>query len=162
MSDQVLAFTSKSGADAVAAAIVEAGGRAIAVQGDVAKAADAQSIIAAAISNYGRLDILVNNAGIYEMLPLEAITDEHFRRQFDINVLGLLFVSQAAVKHLGEGASIINIGSVVSRITPPNAAVYTATKGAVAAITGVLARELGPCEHPEPWPRRKARTAQGI
>ncbi len=136
--------SSKSGADAVVAAIAEAGGKAIAVQGDVSRAADAQNIIDAAIRNYGRLDILVNNAGIYEMLPLEAVTEEHFRKQFDINVLGLLFATQAAAKHLGEGASIVNIGSAVSRITPPNSAVYTGTKGAVAAITGVLARELAP------------------
>jgi 3-oxoacyl-[acyl-carrier protein] reductase len=63
---------------------------------------------------------------------------------FDINVLGLLLTTQAALKHIGEGGSIINIGSVVSRITPPTSAVYTGTKGAVDAITGVLARELGP------------------
>ena len=134
----------KSGADTVVGAIAEAGGRAVAVQGDVSKAEEAQGVIAAAIRNYGRLDILVNNSGVYEMLPLEDVSEEHFRRQFDINVLGLLFASQAAMKHLGAGASIINIGSVVSRITPPNSAVYTGTKGAVAAITGVLARELGP------------------
>ncbi len=81
---------------------------------------------------------------MYEFAPIEAITEEHFHRQFNINVLGLLLVTQAAVKHLGEGGSIINIGSVVSRLTPPSSAVYTGTKGAVDAITGVLARELGP------------------
>lgn len=96
-----------------------------------------------AITTYGRLDILVNNSGVYEFGPLEAITPEHFHRQFDINVLGLLLITQAAVKHLGKGASIINIGSLVSRITPPASAVYTGTKGAVDAITGVLSLELG-------------------
>ena len=136
--------SSKEGADRTVDEIFKANGKAVAVSGDVSKAADAQGIIDAAISNYGRLDILVNNSGVYEFSPIEVITEEHFHRQFNINVLGLLLVTQAAVKHLGEGGSIINIGSVVSRITPPNSAVYTGTKGAVDAITGVLARELGP------------------
>lgn len=136
--------SSKSGADAVVAAINSSGGKAIAVRGDVSKAAEAQAIIDAAITKFGRLDILVNNSGVYEFSPLEAITEEHFHRLFNINVLGLLLTTQAAAKHLGEGASIINIGSAVSRVTPPNSAVYTATKGAVDAITGVLSRELGP------------------
>jgi 3-oxoacyl-[acyl-carrier protein] reductase len=136
--------SSKSGADAVAAAIVKAGGRAAAVQGDVSKAADAQAIVDAAIRTYGRLDILVNNAGIYELFPLEAITVEQFHKSFNINVLGLLLATQAAAKHLKEGASIINISSAVSTLTPPNSAVYTGTKGAIDAVTGVLARELGP------------------
>jgi 3-oxoacyl-[acyl-carrier protein] reductase len=136
--------SSKAGADTVVAAITAAGGKAVAVGGDVSKAADAAGIVDAAIANYGRLDILVNNSGVYEFSPIEAITEDHFHRMFNINVLGLLLTTQAAVKHLGEGASIINICSVVSRITPPNSAVYTATKGAVDAITGVLSRELGP------------------
>jgi 3-oxoacyl-[acyl-carrier protein] reductase len=136
--------SSKAGADTVVAAIIRSGGRAVAVRGDVSKAADAQGIIAAALSNYGRLDILVNNSGVYAFGPIESVTEEDFHRQFNVNVLGLLLTTQAAVKHLGEGASIINIGSGVSRITPPNSAVYTGTKGAVDAITGVLARELGP------------------
>jgi 3-oxoacyl-[acyl-carrier protein] reductase len=136
--------SSKAGADTVVAAIKAAGGKAVAVGGDVAKPAEAQAIISAAVNNYGRLDILVNNSGIYEFAPLEAITEDHFHKQFNVNVLGLLLTTQAAVKHLGEGASIINIGSAVSRITPPASAVYTGTKGAVDAITGVLARELGP------------------
>ncbi|MDR3617597.1 MAG: glucose 1-dehydrogenase [Candidatus Obscuribacterales bacterium] len=135
--------SSKEGADKVVAAITAKGGKAIAVKGDVSKKAEAQGIIDAAIKNYKKLDILVNNSGVYEMIPLEAITEEHFHRIFDINVLGLLLTTQAAVKHMGEGSTIINIGSVVSRITPPNSAVYTGTKGAVDAITGVLSRELG-------------------
>lgn len=135
--------TSKDGADKVVAAITAAGGKAVAVAGDVSKVADAQGIIDAAIKTYGKLDVLVNNSGVYDFAPIEAITEEHFHKQFNVNVLGLLLTTQAAVKHLGEGASIINIGSVVSRITPPNSAVYTGTKGAVDAITGVLSRELG-------------------
>lgn len=136
--------SSKAGADTVVAAITNAGGKAVAVGGDVSKAAEAQGIIDAAIKNYGKLDILVNNSGVYEFGPIEALTEESFHRMFNINVLGLLLTTQAAVKHIGAGGSIINIGSVVSRVTPPGSAVYTGTKGAVDAITGVLARELGP------------------
>jgi len=136
--------SSKAGADKVVAAITAAGGKAVAVGGDVSKAAEAQGIIEAAIRNYGRLDVLVNNSGVYEFAPIEAVTEQQFHKIFNINVLGLILTTQAAVKHLGEGGSIINIGSVVSRITPPNSVVYTGTKGAVDAITGVLARELGP------------------
>ncbi|MGA7125531.1 MAG: glucose 1-dehydrogenase [Chthoniobacterales bacterium] len=136
--------SSKAGADDVVAAIKKNGGTAVAVQGDVSKAADAEAIIDAAIKNYGRLDILVNNSGVYEFQPIEAVTEEHFHRIFNINVLGVLLTTQAAVKHLDEGGSIINIGSAASRVTPPTSAVYTGTKGAVDAITGVLARELGP------------------
>jgi 3-oxoacyl-[acyl-carrier protein] reductase len=135
--------SSKGGADKVVAAITAAGGKAVAVGGDVSKAAEAQGLIAAAIKNYGRLDILVNNSGVYEFAPIESVTEESFHQLFNINVLGLLLTTQAAVKHLGEGSSIINIGSGVSRLTPPNSSVYTATKGAVDAITGVLSRELG-------------------
>lgn len=136
--------SSKIGADAVVASITKAGGKAIAVAGDVSKAAEAQGIIDAAIKNYGRLDILVNNSGVYKMAPLEEVTDTEFHRIFNINVLGVILTTKAAVKYLGEGGSIINIGSGVSRVTPPGTVVYTATKGALDAITGVLARELGP------------------
>ena len=136
--------SSKAGAEAVVSAITAAGGKAVAVGGDVSRGADAHGIVDAAIRNYGRLDILVNNSGVYEFAPIEAITEDQFHRMFNINVLGLLLTTQAAVKHLGDGGSIINIGSVVSRITPPQSAVYTGTKGAVDAITGVLSRELGP------------------
>jgi 3-oxoacyl-[acyl-carrier protein] reductase len=136
--------SSKAGAESVVAAITAAKGKAIAVGGDVTKAADTQAIVDAAVKTYGRLDILVNNSGVYEFAALEEITEEHFHRHFDINVLGTLLATQAAAKHMGEGASIINIGSIASRITPPASAVYTGTKGAIDAITGVLARELGP------------------
>jgi len=136
--------SSKAGADAVVASITRAGGKAVAVGGDVSKAADAQGIVDAAIKSFGRLDVLVNNSGVYEFAPITEFTEASYRRMFDINVLGLLLVTREAVKHLPEGGSIINIGSVVTRITPPASAVYTGTKGAVDAITGVLARELGP------------------
>jgi len=136
--------SSREGADAVVADIAAANGKAIAVGGDVSSAADANGIVSAAVETYGRLDIVVNNSGIYEFSPIEEITEAHFHKQFNVNVLGVLLVTQAAAKHLGEGASIINVSSVVSRITPPASAVYSGTKGAVDAITGVLARELGP------------------
>lgn len=135
--------SSKEGADKVVAAINAAGGKAVAVGGDVSKAAEAKGIIDTAIKSYGRLDILVNNSGVYEFAPMEDITESSFHRLFNINVLGLLLVTQAALKHLHEGASIINIGSSISSITPPNSAVYTATKAAVDGITGVLSQELG-------------------
>ncbi|WP_322092312.1 glucose 1-dehydrogenase [Paraburkholderia bannensis] len=136
--------SSKAGADEVVSAITSAGGKAVAVGGDVSKAADAQGIVDAAVETYGRLDILVNNSGVYEFAPIEEFTEEQYRRQFDINVLGVLLTTQAAVKHLGEGASIVNVSSVVSTITPAATAVYSGTKGAVDAISGALARELGP------------------
>jgi 3-oxoacyl-[acyl-carrier protein] reductase len=135
--------SSKSGADAVVAAITKAGGKATAVRGDVAKAAEAKGIVDAALKTYGRLDILVNNSGVYEFGAVAAITEEQFHKLFNINVLGLLLVTQAAVPHLGDGASIINIGSAISRISPPESAVYTATKGAVNSITQVFAKEFG-------------------
>ena len=136
--------SSKAGAEAVVAVIVKSGGKAVAVGGDVSKKADAEGIIGAAIKNFGRLDILVNNSGVYEFAPIEAVTEEQFHKIFNINVLGALLVTQAAVKYIGEGGSIINIGSGVTRLTPANSAVYSGTKGALDAITGVLARELGP------------------
>jgi 3-oxoacyl-[acyl-carrier protein] reductase len=134
--------SSKAGADKTVAEIVAAGGKAVAVQGDVSKAANARTIVDSTVKQFGRLDILVNNSGVYEFAPIESVTEESFHRLFNTNVLGLLLTTQAAAKHLGEGSSIINIGSVVSRLTPPGSAVYTATKGAVDAITGVLSREL--------------------
>jgi 3-oxoacyl-[acyl-carrier protein] reductase len=136
--------SSKTGADKIVEAITSAGGQAVAVKGDVSKAAEAKELVDAAIKAFGRLDILVNNAGVYEFGPLEAVTETQFHTMFDVNVLGLLLVTQAAAPHLGEGGSIINIGSGVTAITPPQTAVYTASKGAVEAITGVLANEFGP------------------
>jgi 3-oxoacyl-[acyl-carrier protein] reductase len=136
--------SSKDGAEKVVKAITGAGGKAVAVGGDVSKAGDAKKIIDAAIQNFGKLDILVNNSGVYEFQPIENVTEEHFHHIFNVNVLGLLLTTKEAVKHLKEGGSIINIGSAVTEITPPASSVYTGTKGAVDAITGVLARELGP------------------
>lgn len=137
--------SSKEGADRVVADIVGKGGKAVAVQGDVSKADDVQRIFAETKKAFGRLDVLVNNAGLYQFAPLEAISQEHFHQLFNTNVLGLILASQAAVKLFdSEGGSIINIGSVVSRLTSPNTAVYSATKAAVDAVTQVLAKELGP------------------
>jgi 3-oxoacyl-[acyl-carrier protein] reductase len=137
--------SSKEGADRVVGEITGKGGKAIAVQGDVSKAADVQRIFAETKKAFGRLDVLVNNAGVYEFTPLEEITEEKFHRLFNTNVLGLLLATKEAAKYFGaEGGSVINIGSTASQITPPTSAVYTATKGAVDAITHVLAKELGP------------------
>ena len=136
--------SSKEGADRVVAEIAGKGGKAVAVQADLAKPADVTRLFAETKKAFGRLDILVNNAGIYEFAPLEAITEEHFHKHFNLNVLGVLLAAKEAVKLFGpEGGSIINIGSGVSRITPATTAVYTASKGALDAITGVLAKELG-------------------
>jgi len=137
--------SSKQGADRVVDEIAKHGGKAVAVQANVAKKAEVERLFSATKQAFGKLDILVNNAGIYEFSPLEEITEEHFHRHFDVNVLGLLLTSQAALKHFGpEGGSIINISSGASTLTPPNTSVYTATKGAVDAVTRTLARELGP------------------
>lgn len=137
--------SSKKDADRVVAEIVEQGGKAVAVQGDVARAQDVERIFAETTKAFGKVDILVNNAGVYQFAPLAEITEEQFHRQFNTNVLGLLLASREAAKSFGpEGGSIINIGSTASQVTPPTTAVYTATKGAVDAVTRVLAKELGP------------------
>jgi 3-oxoacyl-[acyl-carrier protein] reductase len=136
---------SKDGAERVVADITKKGGKAIAVQGDVAKAADMTRLAAEAKKAFGRLDVLVNNAGIYQFTPLESVTEADFHRMFNTNVLGLLLATQAALPHFGpEGGSIINIGSSASQVSWPNTAVYSATKGAVDTITHVLAKELAP------------------
>lgn len=137
--------SSREGADRVVKAITDKGGKAIAVQGDVGKAADIERIFAETSKAFGPTDVLVNNAGVYAFSPLEAITEEDFHRHYNINVLGLLLASQAAAKHFGDrGGSIINVGSVVSTLQSPMSVIYTGTKGAVDAVTGVLANELGP------------------
>ena len=137
--------SSREGADRVVAEIKAKGGTAIAVQGDVSKAADVRRLFAATKEAFGALDVLVNNAGVYQFGPLESVTEEEFHRQFNTNVLGVLLTTQEAAKHFGaEGGSVINIGSNASRITPPMSAIYTATKGAVDAVTHVLAKELAP------------------
>ncbi|MDH6635906.1 UNVERIFIED_ORG: 3-oxoacyl-[acyl-carrier protein] reductase [Methylobacterium sp. SuP10 SLI 274] len=136
--------SSKAGADAVVDAITAAGGKAVAVQADVSQAAQARGLVEAAVQQFGRLDVLVNNSGVYEFAAIEEVTEEHYRRIFDVNVLGVLLATQAASKHLGEGGSIINISSVVTDVLMPTSAVYSGTKGALNAISGVLANELAP------------------
>lgn len=134
----------KAGADAVVEEITKSGGKAVAAKADVSKAAEAKALIEAAVENFGGLDILVNNSGIFRFGPLTELTEDEFHNHFNVNVLGLLLTTQAALKYLPEGGSVINIGSGVTKLFPPNSAIYTGTKGAVDAITGVLANELGP------------------
>jgi 3-oxoacyl-[acyl-carrier protein] reductase len=137
--------SSKAGADKVVDEITKQGGRAVAVQADVAKKADIDRLFAETKKAFGQLDVLVNNAGIYEFLPIEQITAEHFHRQFNLNVLGLLLTTQEALKYFGPaGGSIINLSSLVSTAGLPGASVYGGTKAAVDAATGSLAKELGP------------------
>jgi 3-oxoacyl-[acyl-carrier protein] reductase len=136
--------SSKEGADRVVAAIAGKGGKAIVVQGDVSKEADVQRLFKETKKAFGSLDVLVNNAGVYQFAPLESVTEAEFHRQFGTNVLGLILATREAAKYFGpEGGSVINIGSVASEMTPPTSVVYSATKGAVDAVTRVLAKELG-------------------
>ena len=136
--------TSKEGADKTVAEITRAGGKAVAVGGSVAKAAEVDALFAAVKQQFGHVDILVNNAGQYTFAPLEAISEEQIDQLFGVNVKGLLLATKAAVALFpAEGGSVINIGSIVSEVTPPNMAVYSATKGAVDVITQTLAKELG-------------------
>ena len=137
--------SSKEGADRVVDEIAKRGGKAIAVQADVAKKNDIERLFAETKNAFGRLDILVNNAGVYKFAPIEAVTEEEFHREYNTNVLGLLLATQEALKHFGaEGGSVINVSSIATSVTPPNTSIYTGTKGAVDAITRVLAKELGP------------------
>ena len=137
--------SSKEGADQIVNEITKEGGKAIAVQGDVAKTGDVERLFAETKKAFGRLDILVNNAGVYQFAPLEEATEDQFQRMFSINVLGLILASREALKYFGpEGGSVINIGSTITSVTPPATVVYAATKGAVDTITHVLAKELGP------------------
>jgi len=137
--------TSKQGADRVVADITAKGGKAVAVQADVAKRPDLERLFAETKKTFGKLDILVNNAGMYEFSPLDGITEGNFHKQFDLNVLALILASREAARYFGpEGGSIVNISSIVSTLTPPNGSVYSATKAAVDAVTKSLAKELGP------------------
>jgi 3-oxoacyl-[acyl-carrier protein] reductase len=137
--------SSKKDADRVVDEVTRGGGRAVAIQGNVAKREDIDRLFAETKKAFGRLDILVNNAGVYEFAPLEEITEAHVRKQFDVNVVGVLLASQAAARLFdASGGSIINIGSAATSVTAPNTAVYTATKAAVEAVTQTLAKELGP------------------
>ena len=137
--------SSREGADRVVAEISGKGGRAIAVQGDVAKAADVRRLFEETQRAFGTLDVLVNNAGVYQLEPIESVVEDAFHRQFNTNVLGPILAIQEAVKHFGpKGGSVINISSVASTSAPPNSVVYSATKGALDTVTRVLATELGP------------------
>ena len=134
----------KDDAEKVAANIKDSGGKSITVQADVSKKADVDKLFSEATKAFGTVDILVNNAGVYEFAPLAEITEESYHRLFDLNVLGTLLSTQAAVKAMNGGGSIINLSSVVSLTPPPTSSVYSATKGAVDVITRTLAQELGP------------------
>jgi len=137
--------SSKDGADRVVADITANGGKAIAVKGDVAKAADVQHIFDETKKAFGQVDVLVNNAGVYAFSPLESITEDDFHRHFNTNVLGTILATKEAAKHFGEnGGSVINVSSIVSKTPVPGASVYSATKGAVDTLTLALAAELGP------------------
>jgi 3-oxoacyl-[acyl-carrier protein] reductase len=137
--------SSRVGADRVVAEITGKGGRAIAVQGDVAKTADVRRLFEETQRAFGTLDVLVNNAGVYQLEPIESVVEDAFHRQFNTNVLGPILAIQEAVKHFGpKGGSVINISSVASTSAPPNSVVYSATKGALDTVTWVLAKELGP------------------
>jgi 3-oxoacyl-[acyl-carrier protein] reductase len=137
--------SSKEGADRVVAEITGKGGKAVAVQGDVSKAADVKRLFAETKKEFGKLDVLVNNAGVYQFAALEEFTEEQFHQMFNTNVLGLLLATREAAKHFTtEGGSVINIGSTATALNLPTAVVYTATKGAVDSVTAVLSKELGP------------------
>ena len=137
--------SSKEGADRVVDEITKRGGKAVAVQANVARKSEVERLFSAAKKAFGKVDILVNNAGVYDWSPIEEITEGQFHKHFDVNVLGLLLATQEAVKQFDSaGGNIINISSTVTSLTPPNSSVYTGTKGAVDAITRTLAKELGP------------------
>ncbi len=137
--------SSKDAAEKVVKEITSKGGKAIAVQGDIAKQGDIERVFAETKKHFGKLDILVNNAGVYEFSPIDGITGEHFHKQFDLNVLGLILASKEAAKYIdGNGGSIVNISSIASTAAPATATVYSATKGAVDTVTKSLAKELGP------------------
>jgi 3-oxoacyl-[acyl-carrier protein] reductase len=137
--------SAKHDADRVVDEISKRGGKAIAIQGSVSNRSEVERLFAEAEKAFGRIDLLVNNAGVYEFMPLEEISEKQFHRMFDTNVLGILLVTQEALKHFNpDGGSIINVGSLASSLTPPTGVIYNATKGAVDAITRTLAKELGP------------------
>jgi 3-oxoacyl-[acyl-carrier protein] reductase len=136
--------SSKDAADGVVDTIASRGGKAVAVRGDVSEPAGISGLFAQATAAFGRVDVLVNNAGVYDFAPLEAITPEHYHKQFNLNVLGLILTTQEAVKHMPKGGSVVNVSSVVGRLGLPNTTVYAATKAAVDSITRTLATELGP------------------
>jgi 3-oxoacyl-[acyl-carrier protein] reductase len=136
--------SAKQDADRIVDEISKRGGKAVAIQSNVSKKPEVQRLFAEVEKAFGKIDLLVNNAGVYEFVPLEEVTEQQFHKMFETNVLGMLLVTQEALKHFNaDGGSIINIGSLASSLTPPTAVVYNATKGAVDAITRTLAKELG-------------------
>ena len=137
--------SSRAGAEKVVSDITQAGGKALSVGASVANEADIDKLFAETKKAYGKVDILVNNAGVYAFSPLEQVTADEYKRQYDINVLGLLLTTKAALPHFpAQGGSVVNISSVVSTLAPASASVYSSTKGAVDTITKSLAKELGP------------------
>jgi 3-oxoacyl-[acyl-carrier protein] reductase len=137
--------SSRAGADRVVTDILNKDGKAVAVQADLAKKSDIERLFAEAKKQFGRVDILVNNAGVYEFRPIGEINEEHFHKQFNVNVLGLILATQEAARHFGaEGGTVINIGSVAGASPLAGGSVYSATKAAVDAATKSLAKELGP------------------
>jgi 3-oxoacyl-[acyl-carrier protein] reductase len=135
---------SRADAEKVVAEIKSKGGRAVAVQGDMAKAADVERLFTETKKAFGKVDVLVNNAGVYEFAPIAEVTEKQFHKMFDTNVLGPILATREAAKYLGEGGSVINVGSVASTLGPATSVVYSATKGALDTVTRVLANELGP------------------
>ncbi|NBF05688.1 glucose 1-dehydrogenase [Pseudomonas sp. Fl5BN2] len=132
-------------ADLVVSQITAYGGKAFAIQGDVSQHTDIERMFSLIKRDHGPIDILVNNAGVYSTGAIEEVTEQQFHRHFDLNVLGLILCTQEALKHFNpKGGSIINISSSVTSFTPVNSTVYTASKGAVDAVTRTLANELGP------------------
>lgn len=136
--------TSKEGADKVVKKIKEKGGKALAIQANMSDPKEIHRLFSETIQAFGKVDILINNAGIYDFVPLEDITPEHFHKTFDLNVLGLLLATKEAVKHFTNGGSIVNISSIVSTLAPPQGSVYSASKAAVDTLTRSLSKELGP------------------
>ena len=133
----------KSGAEAIARSITSGGGRAMAIQGDVANSADVSRMFDSVASEFGTMDILVNNAGVYQAMPIEQLTEAEFHRELNVNLLGPLLTIRESLKHISSsGGSIINIGSAASRSLPLGFSIYAASKSGLDAITGVLAKEL--------------------
>ena len=135
----------QAGAEQVVREITGNGGRAIAVQGDVAQRSDAQCLVAEAKKAFGRLDVLVNNAGVFSFAPSEQFSEQEFHRQFNTNVLGTFLMMEAALPAFGvEGGSIINIGSTASVAAYPTLSIYVASKSAVNGLTRVLSKSSAP------------------
>jgi 3-oxoacyl-[acyl-carrier protein] reductase len=135
----------KAGAERVVCKIKQSGGEAIAVRADVSKSADIKKLISETVHAFGNIDVLVNNAGVYEFRPLESLDEGHFRKIFDLNVLGLLLTTKEAVAHMnGQGGSIINVSSIAAKTPAIYSSVYSGTKGAVDVISRALALELAP------------------